>query len=97
MVLKTQRLLFSRSDNPKKKLSAHIIYPFIHFENIYHLKEFMQQIKHPLVDKHIFDHSIYKDGCFRMLWNSKMGKQNKLEFDYAINYEYNGDTKEFLL
>ena len=51
------------------KLSYHIIFPEIVFNNIYEMKYFMEDI--PIIDQ-----SVYKTGCFRMLYNSKIGKNN---------------------
>jgi hypothetical protein len=64
----------------KDKLSAHIIYTNIHFNNIKSMKCFMMMINSPLIDQKIIDPNIYRVGCMRMLWNSKMGKSNVLEY-----------------
>jgi hypothetical protein len=61
------------------KLSLHFVYPDIVFNNIYEIKYFMNDIK-------LIDQSVYKIGCFRMLYCSKLGKNNKLFFSDSINY-----------
>lgn len=61
------------------KMSLHIIYPNIIFNNIYEMKYFMHDI-----DK--IDKNVYKIGCFRMMYCSKMGKDNKLIYHDSINY-----------
>jgi hypothetical protein len=55
------------------KLSLHLIYPEIIFNNIYEMKYFMNDIQ-------LIDQNPYKIGCFRMLYCSKIGKNNKLLF-----------------
>ena len=64
--------------NREDKLSAHIIYPKVHFKTIHHMKHFMIKLKSPLIDKKILDLAIYRVGCFRLLFNSKYGKNNIL-------------------
>ncbi len=61
------------------KLSIHIVYPNIIFNTIYEMKYFM-------IDINLIDQSVYKTGCFRMLFCSKMGKQNILKYHDSINY-----------
>jgi hypothetical protein len=81
------------------KLSAHIIYTNIHFSNISAMKCFMMTVKTPLIDQKIIDPNIYRVGCMRMLWNSKMGKSNILEyddFDSNDSYEYISDKQLFM-
>ena len=73
------------------KLSAHIIYTNIHFININAMKCFMMTVISPLIEQHILDPNIYRVGCMRMLWNSKMGKSNILEYnecDFMDKYKY---------
>jgi len=78
------------------KLSAHIIYTNIHFSNISAMKHFMMTIKTPLIDQKIIDPNIYRVGCMRMLWNSKMGKSNILEYDDSDSYEYISEKQLFM-
>ena len=83
--------------NRKDKYSSHIIFPNVYFENIYKMKFFMMDISSPLINDNIIDLAIYRKGCFRMLWNSKCGKGNNLEFSEGINYNYsskNGNGNE---
>jgi len=80
----------------KDKLSAHIIYTNIHFSNIHSMKCFMMTVKTPLIDQKIIDPNIYRVGCMRMLWNSKMGKSNILEYDDSDLYEYISDKQLFM-
>jgi hypothetical protein len=73
-----------------QKLSLHLIYPEIIFNNIYEMKYVMTDIE-------LIDHSVYKIGCFRMLYCSKYGKNNKLIYLRGINYNNpNDDYKLFL-
>ena len=51
------------------KLSIHIIFPDIVFKDIYEMRNFMNNIR-------IIDHSVYKKGCFRMIYCSKLGIDN---------------------
>ena len=62
------------------KMSLHFVYPDIIFNNIYEMKYFMSDIN-------IIDQSVYKTGCFRMLFCSKLGKKNKLLPSFFISYE----------
>jgi hypothetical protein len=61
------------------KMSLHIIYPDIIFNNIYEMKYFMKDIKS-------IDQCVYRIGCFRMIYCSKMGKDNKLLYYNSTNY-----------
>jgi hypothetical protein len=61
------------------KMSLHFVYPDVIFNNIYEMKYFMNDIK-------LIDQSVYKIGCFRMMYCSKMGKNNKLIYNTSINY-----------
>jgi hypothetical protein len=68
------------------KNSAHIIYKNIIFEDIYHMKFFIMGIKNDsLIRNKIIDPNIYKDGCVRLLWNSKYGMSSPLEFHKDMN------------
>lgn len=61
------------------KMSLHFVYPDVIFNNIHEIKYFMDGIK-------LVDHSVYKIGCFRMMYCSKMGKNNILLFSNSVNY-----------
>lgn len=71
------------------KMSLHIIYPTLIFGNIYEMKYFMRDIN-------IIDQSVYKIGCFRTLYSSKLGKNNKLVYYDSKNYKMEDDYKLFL-
>jgi hypothetical protein len=71
------------------KMSLHFIYPDIIFNNIYQMKHFMNDIT-------LVDQSVYKIGCFRMIYCSKMGKQNKLLYYTSNNYTKTTDYQLFL-
>ena len=86
--INVQLYSFFKINNPKViilisnnllKLSLHLIYPEIIFNNIYEMKYFMTDIQ-------LVDHSVYKIGCFRTLYSSKLGKNNKLVFFRGSNY-----------
>ncbi len=72
------------------KLSLHIIYPNIVFNNIYEMKYFMNDIDY-------VDQAVYRIGCFRMMYCSKLGKDNKLiYFDSRHYYKPYDDYLLFL-
>lgn len=78
-----------------EKFSSHVIFQNVHFENIYKMGYFMKQLNSPLIDNGTIDLAIYKKGSFRMLWNSKLGKNNNLEFHKGINYKHSDDKQLF--
>jgi hypothetical protein len=45
-------------------------------------------MKYFMTDIQLIDHSVYKIGCFRMLYCSKIEKNNKLIFFRGDNYNY---------
>lgn len=78
------------------KLSSHIVFNNIVFEDIYHIKHFLSELDNSeLVKKDIIDMSVYKTGCFRLLWNSKLGKNINLEYYKSLNYNYTTDKQLF--
>ena len=85
-----------------EKMSAHIIYTNIHFESISQMKCFMMTIESQLVQSKIIDPNIYKVSCMRLLWNSKLGKSNILEYDEDSDflmdskYDYVNEYKLFM-
>ena len=79
-------ILKSKYNKNTGKLSAHIIYPDTIFENILDIKKFYLETKSPLIEAGILDINPYKTGCLRMLWCSKINKNNKLKFYKGINY-----------
>lgn len=86
MKLNETKLIVLKSDT-LKKISLHLIYPEIIFKNIRDMKYYMKEIKN-------IDHNVYKTGCFRMLYNSKYGKNNILRLYKLYNYTKNLDDKE---
>jgi len=86
-------ILKSSSEN---KLSAHVIFNNVIFEDIYHMKHFLSVLNNTeLIKKDIIDTNVYKGGCFRLLWNSKLGKNINLEYYKSINYKYTTDKQLF--
>jgi hypothetical protein len=79
-----------------EKLSAHIIFVDVVFPDVIAIKFFMFDIESKLIKDDIIDPSIYKPGSLRMLWNSKCGKKQNLEFYKAINYTNENDHKLFM-
>jgi hypothetical protein len=66
------------------KLSLHIIYPNIVFNNVYEMKYFINDIDY-------IDQAVYRVGCFRMMYCSKFGKDNKLIYFDSRNYKKPND------
>jgi len=89
------QIIIIKSETIKDKLSAHIIYPKIIFENIQHIKQFFMDLDSPLLENGILDTNIYRTGCFRLLWCSKLNKKNKLEYYKGINYNHTKKKKLF--
>lgn len=86
---------YIKTDNDLYKISAHIIYNNVIFDNIYDMKHFMLKIKSQLIDNKTIDKNIYRVGCFILLHCSKKGKINKLRFNRGINYTVENDEKLF--
>ena len=78
-----------------QKISMHVTYINVHFDDVYKIGTFMKELKHKLIDQKIIDISIYKQGCFRMLWSSKKGKNNTLKYKCGINYNPENDKQLF--
>ena len=76
--------------NTLLKMSLHFIYVDVIFNNIYEMKYFMHDIK-------LIDQSVYKTGCFRMMYCSKYGKDNRLIFNDSINYKIPNDDYNLFL
>ena len=88
------------SANTEIKISFHIIYTNVVFDDIYKMKGFMTELITSIDtikdnSKTFIDLSIYRTGCFRMLWSSKINKSNKLIFHKGINYENKNDSNLF--
>jgi hypothetical protein len=79
----------------KDKLSSHVIFNNIIFEDIYHMKYFFEKLNSDLINNNIIDKNVYKTSCFRLLWNSKLGKNINLEYYRSINYKYTTDKQLF--
>ena len=84
-------IIIIKSCRPEK-FSAHIIYTNVHFENIVQMKCFMMSLNSPLIRDKSIDPNIYRVGCMRMLWNSKLGKSNILDYDDS-DCEFLGKNK----
>lgn len=80
----------------ENKVSSHIIFNDIVFENIYAMQFFMTNIKSPLIDNLTIDLNPYKAGGLRMLWNSKYGINVNLEFYKGINYTHTSNKQLFM-
>jgi len=77
------------SSNTEEKLSAHIIYPEVIFENIYMMKDFILSINcKELKELHIWDSTVYRPGSLRIYGASKINKNNKLILHSTKNYNY---------
>ena len=73
------------------KISAHIVYKNVIFNDISDMKIFIMNIASQLseqLDNCAVDKNIYRVGCFRMLHCSKKGKANKLKCARTIDYKY---------
>lgn len=79
----------------KVKLSSHVIFNNVIFENIKAMKFFVTDGESNLLDKDIIDASVYKKGGLRMLYNSKCGKDINLEYHRSENYTYVDDETLF--
>ena len=83
------------TSSTEEKLSAHIIYNNIIFDDIRCLKFFMLDLRDEIINDGIMDMYIYKCGSFRILHCSKFGKTNKLVYDKSVNYKYSTDEQLF--
>jgi len=79
----------------KIKLSSHIIFNDVIFESVYHIKHFFESLKSDLIKDKVIDPTVYKIGCLRLLWNSKINKNINLEYYKSINYKYTTDKQLF--
>jgi hypothetical protein len=89
------KIIILKSSN-STKLSSHVIFQNIIFDDIYSMRYFVSTIKSHLIDNKILDPNIYRKGCFRLLWNSKVKKNINLELDRTINYNYKNDKELFM-
>ena len=87
--IENPRIIILKSDT-LLKISLHFIFPDMIFNTMSEMKYFMADIEN-------IDQSIYRIGCFRMMYCSKFGKNNKLIYYDSRNYEnLNDDYKLFL-
>lgn len=83
----------------KEKLSAHIIFPKIILKSVMHIKELLLNIDNDvnnLIYNKIVDMCIYRTGCFRLLWCSKINKNNSLKYHKSYYYEYISEKQLFM-
>lgn len=80
----------------ENKVSSHIIFNNVVFEDIYAMQFFMSNIRSKLIDDDIIDLSVYKAGGLRMLWNSKFGINKNLEYHKGVNYTYTTNQQLFM-
>ena len=82
-----------------EKLSAHIIFPTIIFKSALHIKELLLNIEvdtNNFIYNKILDICIYRTGCFRLLWCSKLNKNNILNYHKSFYYNYTSDKQLFI-
>ena len=78
-----------RSNNSTRKLSAHIIFRGLSFENYLVCNNFYKRIiKDKKSSLKYIDPSIYRDTCFRTCYSSKKGKDNAL-LPYKLTWNGN--------
>jgi hypothetical protein len=103
--LMTDKLTSYNINNPKiivlsastdEKVSAHIIFVNIIFNDIKSIKYFIADIDAKIIMNKVIDPRIYKKGSFRLLWSCKFGKKNSLEFYKSFNYEHKNDEQLFM-
>jgi hypothetical protein len=90
-------ILKSENNEEKGKASAHLIYPEIIFKNIGMMRSMFFDTKSDLIDNCILDPRAIKSGCFRFLWATKKGKENKLEYYKGIDYKRPKDDKQLFM
>ena len=81
----------------ENKLSTHIIFQNIVFENISLIGNFVKMIiekNSKLFIKGVIDTSIYGNKDLRLLWNSKYGKNNIIDFNNFDNYYCTNNEEE---
>jgi len=93
--LNDAKILIMKSES-NTKLSAHVIFQNIVFENVYHIKYLFSLLNSELISDKILDDFIYRRGTFRMLWNSKAYKNINLEISKTINYQFTDDKTLFM-
>lgn len=80
------------------KISAHIIYKNVIFNDINDMKIFILKMKSDsqLFENNVIDKNIYRVGCFRMMYCSKSGKTNKLRCYRDRNYKFADEKTHFM-
>lgn len=86
-----------KSENVEGKASAHIIYTNVAFENIYHIKNILNEHPTELTQNGIFDPAIYRQGCFRNYLSCKLNKNNKLILYKSVGYDLPDDDFDLFL
>jgi hypothetical protein len=94
----TYSYIILKSDDISNKISGHIIFPDIIFTDIYCIKYllFDNDNNNELLKNKILDPSIYRTGCFRMMYSSKLNKNNKLKYYSSYNYNIINDKTTFM-
>jgi hypothetical protein len=74
-----EKIILDSSD--ENKYSYHIIYPNIVFSDVQNLKNFMIEMEEKSIgfQKNIPDMCVYRNGCFRCINQSKIGKKSVLK------------------
>lgn len=85
------------TDEGITKISAHIIYKNVIFNDINEMKVFILKMKSgsQLLENNIIDKNIYRVGCFRLLYCSKKGKFNKLRCYRDFNCAFVDEKTHF--
>ena len=91
LVLKSKQFINKNGGN---KVSAHLIFTDVVFNDISDMKLFFYTIESKLINNKILDGAIYRPGCFRLINCSKIGKENNLYFYKTINFDYDSDISE---
>ena len=82
-----------------EKLSSHLIFPTVVFENIRVMDNFMNETFKDMSDNildTVIDLGVYKTGCLRLMHCSKKGKANKLKLYKTYNYTNYKDKDVFM-
>lgn len=94
--IKDYSYIVLKSENNEGKISGHIVFTNVVFDNVLCMKYLLEDNPDKLIDKKILDDSIYKVSCFRNYLSSKIGKKNKLVYFKSHNYEVKDDYTLFL-
>jgi hypothetical protein len=80
------------SAHTQNKISFHIIFPDIVFDNVVSIKNLTNKF---LNNNKYIDNAVYRTGCFRCLYCSKINKNNKLIIHSYRNYNYDNYKQTF--